>query len=100
MFATLIVQLPCEYNGGQLIVKHKGNEKIFDFTENSTFTQYYAALYADCEHELKPLTKGYRLCLVYNLIYADSGPPPEVPENSKTIDTVVEIIKRWEKVSS
>lgn len=27
----------------------------------------YAAFYADCQHEVKPLTSGYRLCVTYNV---------------------------------
>ena len=30
---------------------------------------HYAAFYADCWHELREVTRGYRRCLVYNLIH-------------------------------
>jgi hypothetical protein len=33
----------------------------------------YAAFYADCCHEVKPVTSGYRICLVYNLIQEQPG---------------------------
>lgn len=33
----------------------------------------WAAFFADCEHELSPITKGLRLVLVYNLVGV--GPP-------------------------
>ena len=32
MFGTLIVQLPSEYEGGQLRVKHAKKEHVFDFS--------------------------------------------------------------------
>ncbi|CAM9611269.1 unnamed protein product [Pylaiella littoralis] len=35
-----------------------------------------AAFYGDCEHELRPVTKGVRLCLLYNLVRTTPGPPP------------------------
>lgn len=30
----------------------------------------------DCEHEIKPVTAGHRLCLTYNLLFTGDGPPP------------------------
>lgn len=30
----------------------------------------------DCEHEVKPVTAGHRLCLTYNLLFTGDGPPP------------------------
>lgn len=36
----------------------------------------YAAFYADCEHEVLPVTSGYRLTLVYNLVHAGEGITP------------------------
>lgn len=31
---------------------------------------------ADCEHEIRPVTAGHRLCLTYNLVFTGAGPPP------------------------
>jgi predicted 2-oxoglutarate/Fe(II)-dependent dioxygenase YbiX len=67
MFATLVIQLPSQYTGGELIVKHKGQTHTFDHS-NDHLGMFYSAFYADCEHELKPVQSGYRLCLIYNLI--------------------------------
>lgn len=35
-----------------------------------------AAFYGDCEHELRPVASGVRLCLLYNLVRTTPGPPP------------------------
>ncbi|CAM9744090.1 unnamed protein product [Ectocarpus sp. 8 AP-2014] len=35
-----------------------------------------AAFYGDCEHELRRVTKGVRLCLLYNLVRTTPGPQP------------------------
>jgi len=68
MFATLIIVLPSKHEGGELIIRHDGEEKCFAFGgEESNHKIRYAAFYADCEHEVKPVTSGYRCCLVYNL---------------------------------
>ncbi|ORZ29152.1 hypothetical protein BCR44DRAFT_1372848, partial [Catenaria anguillulae PL171] len=71
MFATLVVQLPSVHQGGQLVVYHPdGTEFVHDFGGADRTAQYapqFAVHYADCEHELKPVTAGYRLALVYSI---------------------------------
>ena len=67
MFGTLVIQLPSDYSGGELIVKHRGEEKVFSFSGLQGSTNFHiAAFYADCQHEIKKVTAGNRLCLVYN----------------------------------
>ncbi|KAJ3089359.1 hypothetical protein HK102_006581 [Quaeritorhiza haematococci] len=73
MFGTLVIMLPSAYQGGSLIVKHKYTTKVFDFAAHSEFGAFYTAFYCDCKHQIKPVTSGYRLCLVYNLCAANSA---------------------------
>jgi len=69
MFGTLIVGLPAKHTGGELIVKFDGKTETIDFSEPcSQYKIPFAAFYADCEHEIKPITSGYRVCLIYNLV--------------------------------
>ena len=69
MFGTLIVALPSNHTGVELLVRFEGEEKAIDFsTDSSQGKIAYAAFYADCDHEVKPLTEGFRVVLVYNLI--------------------------------
>lgn len=72
MVATLVLVLPSAFEGGELVVRHDGQEQTiaFDGDARSSFQIQYAAFYADCEHEVKPLRRGHRLCLVYNLTLA------------------------------
>ncbi len=58
---------PSSYMGGELIVGLEGQKQTIDFAAGSRFNTHFAAFYADCEHEVKPLLTGHRLCLVYNL---------------------------------
>ncbi|CAN5834202.1 hypothetical protein BH23PLA1_BH23PLA1_13690 [soil metagenome] len=69
MVATLVVMLPSTFEGGELVVRHDGQERTINFQGDgdSQFRIQFAAFYADCEHEIRPLRKGYRLALVYNL---------------------------------
>lgn len=74
MFGTLVIGLPSGYSGGELIVRFGGTEETADFAaEAGNYKINYTAFYADCEHEVKPLTSGHRICLVYNLIQEKSG---------------------------
>ena len=96
MFGTLIVQLPSDYSGGDLVVEHAGKENVFSFNGIEGCTNFhYAAFYADCQHELKKVTKGYRLCLVYNLLYTGSGLPPVPAENGMIVSQLVATMKQW-----
>jgi hypothetical protein len=73
MFGTLIVGLPEEHTGGQLHIRHDGHEEIVDFSSMANeFELPFVAFYADCEHEIKPILTGFRLCLVYNLVQNES----------------------------
>ena len=71
MFGTLVVVLPSFHTGGELIVRHGGKKEKLNLTmsegEDESVLKF-AAFYADCEHEVKPITRGNRVCLVYNLI--------------------------------
>lgn len=69
MFGTLIIGLPSNHTGGELVVRFDGCEETIDFSDPiSRYHIPFAAFYADCEHEIRPITSGYRVCLVYNLV--------------------------------
>ncbi|MBX2924446.1 MAG: 2OG-Fe(II) oxygenase [Chitinophagaceae bacterium] len=74
MFGTLIIGLPSQYTGGELEISFEGIKETAAFAKaNANHSINYAAFYADCDHEVKPLTSGYRVCLVYNLIQQKAG---------------------------
>jgi hypothetical protein len=53
MFGSLVVQLPARHNLGALVVRHRGEEVLFDFGGDGSDAYFYsAAFYANCEHEL------------------------------------------------
>ncbi len=68
MFGTLLVALPSAHEGGELRIRHGGREVTIDFSAKAHWRDFqFAALFADCEHEVTPVKAGYRCCLVYNL---------------------------------
>ena len=68
MFGTLVVVLPSAHGGGELVIRHAGREVVVDLSGAEVSEMTFAAFYADCEHEVRPITDGNRVCLVYNLI--------------------------------
>ena len=56
---------------------------------------HYAAFYADCQHEIKPVSKGYRLCLIYNLVYRGTGECPAPANNQRIVSTIVSSMREW-----
>ena len=73
MVATLVVLLPSYYRGGTLIVDHQGEKKCFTSRSCPEDKLTFIAFYADCYHEVRPVTEGYRVALTYNLILKDSA---------------------------
>ena len=67
---SLVVCLPSLFKGGNLFVRHHGAEVDFDWALRSGTTIQWAALYSDCEHEIKTITEGERVTLTYNLYVA------------------------------
>lgn len=99
MVATLVVVLPSRYEGGELIVRHEGKEETIDFTGdgNDPFRIRFAAFYADCEHEVRPLREGYRLCLVYNLTLKKGKKGIAAPRSSEHVEKVTHLLGEWAK---
>ena len=54
-----------------MLVRHNGREVKFDWSGEHDTAQW-AAFYSDCEHEVLPVTSGYRVTLTYNLYFNDS----------------------------
>ncbi|OJJ43939.1 hypothetical protein ASPZODRAFT_72321 [Penicilliopsis zonata CBS 506.65] len=83
---SLVVCLPSEFSGGQLIVRHHGKTVSFDWSSSSGSTIQWAAFYSDCEHEIEQISTGHRITLTYNLVVSEPGycdlPSPVVDPKS------------------
>ena len=95
MFATLVVNLPSAHAGGELIVSHASQSQSYPFADSSLFEPSYVAFYADCRHEVKPITSGYRLCLVYNLAIANRRKQLVLSERMGPIEAIDRAIQAW-----
>jgi 2OG-Fe(II) oxygenase superfamily len=97
MVATLVIVFPSSYEGGEIVVRHEGHELTIDFggDPDSKFRIHFAAFYADCEHEVRPLKNGYRLCVVYNLTLAKSEKVLSAPRASQHIEIIGSLLREW-----
>jgi hypothetical protein len=98
MFGTLIIGLPSRHTGGELAVRFDGRQEIIDFSEpSSEYKIPFAAFYADCEHEIKPITSGYRVCLVYNLVQNKRSAKIQLRPLGDSVDRLAVLLKAREK---
>lgn len=95
MFGTLIVAPPGLYTGGELIVRHREREARLDLSSSDPAEASFAAFYADCLHEVRPVETGYRLVLVYNLLRKGAERAPGPPIYDKEARNVAALLAGW-----
>lgn len=76
MVGTLVVTLPGAFTGGALVVEHQG-EKVSSRASKNLLS--FFAFYADCHHEVRPVTDGFRVVLTYNLMLESHGAATVAP---------------------
>lgn len=73
---------------------------MFDFGGiESEFEIYFAAFYADCEHEVMPITDGFRISLVYNVVYTGIGNAPSLSVIDTPVQNLQNTINKWSNSS-
>ena len=98
MVATLVVGLPAAGAGGALVVRHKDRETVIDMHADEPSELTYAAFYADCVHEIRPVVEGHRICLVYNLILRGSAAGqtvPVAPDYDDHVEALSSLLADW-----
>ena len=74
MFGSLVVCLPSHFKGGELVTQHQGRQVTFDWS--TAPATYWAAFFSNVEHEILPVTSGYRFTLTYNLYHTSAIEQP------------------------
>lgn len=64
MIGSLVVLPPSQSKGGALVIEHHDEKVSY---RGSSDQLVLVAFYADCRHEVRPVTTGYRAALTYNL---------------------------------
>ncbi len=95
MVATLSLSLPAAGAGGEIVVRHGDDETTYDMAANEPSELAFAAFYADCPHEVLPVTEGHRVSLVFNLFLDSAGRGPGAPDYSDLLAPVAECLAEW-----
>ena len=82
MVATLVISLPVAGTGGEMVVRHQQNETVIDLRTEDPSELAFAAFYADCVHETRPVATGHRIVLVYELLVRDGAGAGELTERA------------------
>ncbi len=94
MVATLVIALPTAGAGGELVVRHRGREVVVPMQTDHPSELIHAAFYADCEHEIRPVTSGARVALVYNLIRRSQGALEAAPDRVALVVSLASELKK------
>src|SRR5271156_2668537 len=95
MFATLVIVLPSACSGGELVVRHGGREAKLDMRAADPSEIAFAAFYADCVHEVLPVTSGCRLALVYNLTRRGKRGALAPPSHEREQAAAAAMLSEW-----
>ncbi len=95
MVATLTLSLPTSGAGGELAVRHGDRETVFDLAAEEPSELSFVAFYSDCPHEVRPVTEGHRLSLVYNLSLDSGGGGLGAPDYADLAAPVAECLAEW-----
>lgn len=72
----MIIQIPVKngYDGGYFQVEHRGKTRTFDHSNGSNRCFYTTIYYTGCGHQLTEVKNGWRLVLVFSLVWKWSRP--------------------------
>ena len=82
MFATLVIALPSEHTGGDVLIHLRDKEHTLRTQGLCDFGYSYLAWYADMNHSVSKVKSGHRLVLTYNLIRRTS----DSSQNASVLD--------------
>ncbi|RPD56685.1 hypothetical protein L226DRAFT_615369 [Lentinus tigrinus ALCF2SS1-7] len=107
-FGSLVIVFPTAHEGGALALREHEGEDENKVTKEWTFDSSallanctepsiaYVAFFSDVEHEVLPVTSGYRVTITYNLYWTDRktippavSVPKPVPTNEDTLRTTM-----------
>ena len=95
MIGTLAVVLPSTYRGGTEVIEHRGEKVTYRRTSRSAKSLTFIAFYADCHHEVRPVTEGFRVVLLYNLLIREGGTSRLQAEDAGAIDSLAKEVATY-----
>ncbi|CAG8953923.1 hypothetical protein HYFRA_00010884 [Hymenoscyphus fraxineus] len=95
VFATLVVSLPTENEGGEFRLSHAGETKVFETSTASSFDSSYLAWFSDVAHEVGETTSGHRLLLTYNIIHETLSTNELAAGSNKSLAKLRKLFALW-----
>ncbi|MGH9389741.1 MAG: 2OG-Fe(II) oxygenase, partial [Vicinamibacteria bacterium] len=92
MIGTMVVTLPSVFKGGTTVIAHH-DEKATYRTASRGLT--FVAFYADCHHQVTPITAGHRVVLTYNLSLVSDGSEVAPDAASETTPVLADGIRSY-----
>ncbi len=90
MVATLVLVWPSPHIGGELVVRHGSEQAHFASQHLNADTIRWFAFYADCRHEVLPVTEGWRVVLSFDLVLPAQDATPRAPVPPALLDALRE----------
>lgn len=90
MVATLVLVWPSPHIGGELVVRHGSEQAHFASQHLNADTIRWFAFYADCRHEVLPVTEGWRVVLSFDLVLPAQHATPRAPVPPALLDALRE----------
>lgn len=88
MIGSLVLVYPTAHTGGALVFRHQGQEWTFDSAasvQEGAPAFGYAAFHGDVEHEVLPVTSGYRVTVTYNIYLDDTDTLPSPVDDAVSV---------------
>jgi hypothetical protein len=90
MVGTLVLVWPSPHIGGELVVRHGSEQAHFASQHLNAETIRWFAFYADCRHEVLPVTEGWRVVLSFDLMLPAQNTMPRAPVPPALLDALRE----------
>jgi len=97
MIATLYLSLPTLGEGGELVVYHERQETLVDFTAHSPTEITFGAFYTNYLHDVRPITDGHRVYMVFNLFVANEGNWAGASNYAAVTNQVTDHLRQWKE---
>jgi hypothetical protein len=88
MIATLVLVWPSAHIGGELRVRQRDTEVHFASQHLQASAIRWFAFYADCRHEVAPVSEGWRIVLTFDLVLPAEPARPRTPVHPPLLDAL------------
>ncbi|KIJ45884.1 hypothetical protein M422DRAFT_250670 [Sphaerobolus stellatus SS14] len=96
-FARLVVLLPSDHTGGQIVLEHRTEKVTTDLATDSAFNPLIISWFSEAIHQAGPIISGWRVALFYSFAGPTVESKPQAPKLDRHIDRLKDILLRWKE---